>query len=133
MAKWNDLPWREDVCKAAEQWRETCFFNDGSIFDHGNIWTRENILTLKKLILDDPNFGGNKDFLEKLEPQLAKASEESILLMAEIMWFIYLYPLGKKHETMSPPGERRNYATSKAESKKKWDCQNSIVGKSQSS
>jgi len=117
MAKWNDLPWREDVYKAAEQWRDKCFFNDGSIFDHGNIWTRENILTLKKLILDDPNFGGNKDFLEKLEPQLAKASEESILLMAEIMWFIYLFPIGRQPVPDSPSQKitlSTNWKTKKA-------------------
>ena len=118
MAKWNDLPWREDVYKAAAQWRETCFFNDGSIFDHGNIWTRENFLTLKERILDKPDTRKGRKFLEKLKSQLDGAPGNSVLLMAEIMWLIYLYPLGKKHETMSPPGERRNYAIPKAESKK---------------
>ena len=87
MAKWNDLPWREDVYKAAELWRETCFFNDGSIFDNGNIWTRENILTLKERILDDSDTS-DQNFYEKLELQLYRAPRDSVLLMAEIMWFI---------------------------------------------
>jgi len=84
MAKWNDLPWREDVYKAAEQWRDKCFFNDGSIFDYGNIWTRENFLTLKERILDDPDTS-DQNFYEKLELQLYRAPRDSVLLMAEIM------------------------------------------------
>ena len=97
MAKWNDLPWREDVYKAAKQWRETCFFNDGSIFDNGNIWTTENFLTLKERILDDPDTS-DQNFYEKLELQLDRAPRDSVLLMAEIMWFIYLFPQGKRPE-----------------------------------
>lgn len=101
MAKWNDLPWREDVYKAAEQWRDKCFFNDGSIFDYGNIWTRENFLTLKERILDDPDTS-DQNFYEKLELQLYRAPRDSVLLMAEIMWFIYLFPIGRQPVPDSP-------------------------------
>lgn len=96
MARWNDLPWREDVYKAAEKWRETCFFNDGSIFDNGDIWTKGNIEPLIDRILDNPDPSGDSDFFEKLEAQLNGAPKESVLLMAEIMWFIYLFPIGRQ-------------------------------------
>jgi len=101
MARWNDLPWREDVYKAAEKWRETCFFNDGSIFDNGDIWTKGNIETLIDRILDNPDPSGDSEFFEKLEAQLNGAPKESVLLMAEIVWFIYLFPLGQNLTAIS--------------------------------
>jgi len=102
MARWNDLPWREDVYKAAEKWRETCFFNDGSIFDNGDIWTKGNIEPLIDRILDNPDPSDSSDFFEKLEAQLNGAPKESVLLMAEIMWFIYLFPIGQQPVLNSP-------------------------------
>ena len=100
MAKWNDLPWREDVYKAAEQSRETCFFNDGSIFDHGNIWTTENFLTLEKRVIRLNLNGGN--FWKRFRQPIDEAPHETYILAAEVMWLLRLFPIGVQH------GEKRH-------------------------
>jgi hypothetical protein len=102
MARWNDLEWTPEVLKAAEIWRDRCFYNDGSLFSNEKLWTLENIQELQYRILDNPDARDIKDFFEKLEIQLEGAPKDAILLVAEIMWFIYLFPLGQRDGQISP-------------------------------
>lgn len=94
MARWNDLPHREAVLNAAADWRKACFFGDGSIFTHDRIWTKENIAELSAAFADY-QFGGELSFFEKLDDQISSAASHDVVqLTAEIVWLIYLFPLG---------------------------------------
>ena len=98
MARWNDLPWREDVYKAAVRWRERCFFQELALFNDDAIWTYGNFdelweLTLSNPIYDNPLNGNGEIFIQKLRLQLVKkekASIGTIQLAAELLFFIYL-------------------------------------------
>lgn len=93
MARWNDLPHREAVLNAAFEWRKTCFFGDGSIFTHDRIWTELNIAELNSYF-SELQFGSGRSFFEKLDDQLERASPTAVQLASEIVWLIYLFPLG---------------------------------------
>ncbi|MGC6452320.1 MAG: hypothetical protein ACON31_00200 [Candidatus Puniceispirillaceae bacterium] len=55
MARWNDLPWREDVYEAAELWKTNCLLDDRSLTGDPNIWTLENLRELQSRISDNPD------------------------------------------------------------------------------
>lgn len=93
MARWNDLDHRETVLKSAAQWREMCFVEDQSLFGEDGIWNEANLEELHAHITDF-QFGGDRNFFEKLDLQLADATPAVIRLAAEILWLIYLVPLG---------------------------------------
>lgn len=94
MARWNDLPWREDVYSAAELWKSRCLLGDGSIFSERAIWTQSHLSELQRLIVGNADFGDDT-FQTKLQRQIQSAPADIIQLAAEVLWFIYLFPLGQ--------------------------------------
>ena len=116
MARWNDLPWREEVYAAADVWKERCFFDDYSLFNPDKaVWTEANFQFLDKLVVQNPlyelensrtrrNNSNESIFLKKLEHQLVGyANDEVIQLAAEICWFINLIStkgIAKKQENI---------------------------------
>lgn len=102
MARWNDLPWREDVYAAAEVWKEKCFFSDGALFNDRSVWTEENFRSLDEQVLQNPIYSPetageierNSDvrlFVHKLERQLyGMVDNDVIQLAAELFWFLSL-------------------------------------------
>ena len=101
MARWNDLPWREEVYAAADVWKERCLLNDGALFSDAKIWTASNLRTLQDLVIFNADWGADS-FRNKLFRQLNGASPATIQLAAELMWLIYLFPLGQQVENVSP-------------------------------
>ena len=94
MARWNDLPWREDVYSAAELWKSRCLLGDGSVFSERAIWTQSHLSELQRLIVGNAEFGDDT-FQTKLQRQIQRAPADIIQLAAEVLWFIYLFPLGQ--------------------------------------
>ncbi|WP_438996743.1 hypothetical protein, partial [Candidatus Puniceispirillum sp.] len=100
MARWNELSWREDVYKAAEDWRDRCFFKDAALFNDKAIWTEPNLREVQRRIIHNADYSA-KDFWDKLRLQLEGGDDDNYQLVAEIMWLIYLFPLGQKLEGVS--------------------------------
>jgi hypothetical protein len=101
MARWNDLEWKDDVYAAADIWKERCFLNDTALFNDKSIWTQDNLRTLQQLVVFNPDFGGD-NFWEKLRRQTQDANPNVIQLAAELMWLIFLFPLGKQVGDVGP-------------------------------
>ena len=104
MARWNDLPWREDVYEAAELWKTNCLLDDRSLTGDPNVWTLENLQELQSRISDNPDWSKNT-FEQKLFRQLNGASIEVGHLASEILWLIYLFPLGNKAGDVPPANQ----------------------------
>lgn len=116
MARYNDLEWTPEVLKAAEIWRDRCFYNDGSLFSDEKLWTLENIQELYNYTKDFEVDKG-KSYWQKLEEHLENAPQQVIALDAQIHCFLYLFPLGKTLPT----------AKSNITSKKKHENINKIL------
>ena len=96
MARWNELPWRDDVYAAADIWKERCFLNDTALFNDKAVWTLDNI---QALCIHLQNLQTQQmDYFDKLEIQMRGSSPAIIQLMAELMWFMRLIPIGKQLE-----------------------------------
>ena len=83
MARYNDLEWTPEVLKAAEIWRDRCFYNDGSLFSDEKLWTLENIQELYNYTKDF-EFDKGKSYWQKLEKHLENAPQQVIALDAPI-------------------------------------------------
>ncbi len=80
--------------KAAEEWKEQCLQDNGSMFFEGRqIWTPQNFEILRESYNRSPDIS-EKDFMKKLEGQLRPLHEANqddvIILMAEILWLMWL-------------------------------------------
>lgn len=76
---------------AAAHWKSKCLIDQGSIFDFGNVWTIENVEQLVTNYVNNLDYGDG-NFLEKLEKQLAPATNAAKILCAEMMWVMLLGP-----------------------------------------
>ena len=81
MARWNDLPWHEDVYAAAEIWKGRCLLQDLSLFDENNIWTLGNLLALLQRLQNLQKQEGK--YWDKLTIQIKDANPAIIQLKAE--------------------------------------------------
>ncbi|MCY4127732.1 MAG: AAA family ATPase [Gammaproteobacteria bacterium] len=88
----------EPILRAAEHWKGTGLFSDGSVFDNGSLWTLANLKELEERYVNqlDPREG---NFLAKLESQLESSNPPVKLLAAEMIWVMYLCPSNITVET----------------------------------
>ena len=93
MARWTGFPEVAAVLEAAENWKQRCFTADGSILTDKALWTLTNLEDLFHRYSSNPIEGSTRDFLDKLREQLEGATLEVKQLAAEVMWFIYLFPV----------------------------------------
>ncbi len=69
-----------------------CLLSDKSLlWPDKTYWTLENILAVKKHMVDAPEFGNNLSFEEKLEKQMADAAPDEWALICDI-YFVYFMP-----------------------------------------
>ena len=101
MARWNDLPWRDDVYAAAEIWKERCLLEDNALFSKDSTWTHGNLKKLQELIIFNAGWGASS-FWDKLSRQLINANPKTVQLAAELMWLIFLFPLGQQVGDVKP-------------------------------
>lgn len=113
MARWNDLPWREEVYAAAEVWRNRCFFGEESVFSDDALWTLENVEIVLERTRDLKKGPGN--YYEKLRADLDGAPAAATRFDAELHWFMYLFLLGKSARgysaNVTPETKRSNFRT----------------------
>ena len=101
MARWNDLPWRDEVYAAAEIWKERCLLEDNALFSKDSTWTHGNLKKLQELIIFNADWGASS-FWDKLSRQLINANPKTVQLAAELMWLIFLFPLGQQVGDVKP-------------------------------
>lgn len=87
-------PSNHPVLRAAKFWRDRCLQNDGSVFTDGSLWTSENIRSLVKHYVENPDTGEGS-FFEKLEKQLADSPGSAKQLAAEMLWVMFLFPVSQ--------------------------------------
>lgn len=78
------------ILKAAEQWKQRCLLEGGSLFGEETLWTEEYFRELKSLYSDNLDDTSARSFWEKLRDQLAPARPEAKRLFAEMAWIYYL-------------------------------------------
>lgn len=100
MARYCGIRTPGPILAIAEEWKQKCLLQGGSIFTGQSIWTPENINYLETYFVNNLDYGDG-DFLTKLESQLAPAPASAKLLCAEMMW-VMLLCLSNIH----PPSKR---------------------------
>ena len=86
------------ILDAAEQWRQRCLLDGGSVFTDEQLWTQEYFRQLHNHFVEHP-VKGTGSFEEKLRRQLEPASPEAKRLWAEMTWVYLLIVRGVKRIT----------------------------------
>ena len=77
------------ILDAAEQWKQRCLLDGGSVFTDERLWTQEYFRQLHTHFVERPDTGTDL-FEEKLRRQLEPAPPEAKRLWAEMAWLYYL-------------------------------------------
>jgi hypothetical protein len=75
----------EQTYEAVKIWVGDCLLADGSIFSSAPLWTLDNLEELHRCYVEHPDLS-KRDFMSKLEEQLAPASAQAKRLAAELFW-----------------------------------------------
>lgn len=95
----KDKPETEAIYQAAQQWKEQCLVNDGSLlWPENQVWTEENLQKIKECFIDQPD-ESKKNFEEKFKKQLEGQPKEVYQLAAECLYMYYLFPGKINYET----------------------------------
>ena len=86
------------ILEAAEQWKQRCLLDGGSLFGEERLWTREHFEELKTHFVERPD-EGSRSFEEKLRDQLDDAPPQAKRLWAEITWVYWLIDCSVKRIT----------------------------------
>ena len=86
------------ILDAAEQWRQRCLLDGGSVFTDEPLWTQEYFEQLHTHFVERPDKGAGS-FEEKLRQQLELAPPEAKRLWAEMTWLFLLIVRGVKGVT----------------------------------
>ena len=76
---------------AAQQWRQRCLLEGGSVFSDNSLWVIENFKALDQYFVNNLDVGEG-DFFEKLEAQIEPTDPAVKQLVAEMMWLMLLCP-----------------------------------------
>lgn len=111
------MPYIEEhdiIYQAFKKFEERCLLNNQSlIWPHKEIWTLDNLYTLKSMYGDEGIEGGDKTFENKLELQLANAAPELWGIVADL-FYVYVLPssaltVEKKFEYIQWSAEKANF------------------------
>ena len=83
----------ETILDAADQWKQRCLVNEGSLFTSRSLWTRSNFEGLRELYVNNLDDESSDSFADKLERQLANGPRDVKCLWAEMTWVYYLIVL----------------------------------------
>lgn len=81
----------EFILEAADQWKQRCLLEQGSVFSERKLWNLDNLAQLETYFVNQLD-AGEGDFFEKLEKQLELATPEAKQLAAEMLWVMLLCP-----------------------------------------
>jgi 5-methylcytosine-specific restriction protein B len=84
---------RENIDRLVELWKERCLLGDGSLlFDGRAVWSLSNLQDFRDRFTGSAAiYGTGENFEEKLEKQLADASDDVRLLAAELLVVHFLF------------------------------------------
>jgi len=95
MATWTGFSYTPRILESAEIWKRKCLLADGSLFTDQNLWTFENVVELKELVVGNP-LTGKSTFYEKLKVQIGSAKPQVIQLASEALWLLLLMMIESK-------------------------------------
>lgn len=81
----------EATLEAVEYWKNVALLGEKSIFSNEKIWTLENLESLERDFIGQPD-EGEGDFFQKLEQQLSNTEAGVKKLAAELLWLLFLCP-----------------------------------------
>jgi 5-methylcytosine-specific restriction protein B len=81
---------REAIYDAAKKWAEECLVEDRSVFDEQSIYTKARLDELDTHYVKNLD-ESKRDFMTKLEDQLAPTSPEAKRLAAELLWAAHFF------------------------------------------
>ena len=89
------------ILDAAEQWKQRCLLDGGSLFTDERLWTRDHFEQLRIHVVENAGAGSDR-FWERLRRLLDPAPPEAKRLWAEMTWAFYLIaseiPPEEKHD-----------------------------------
>ncbi len=94
----------ETILVAAEEWRQRCLLEEGSLFSERSLWTRTNFEELRVLFVDHLDDDSDRSFVEKLKEQLKPGSPNAKCLWAEMAW---VYLLIANRQSRKPANKRK--------------------------
>lgn len=93
MARWIGLYRNPDgIIEAANNWKVNCLINDGSVLFDKSLWSEPLLAELETKIAQHPLEESGPTFLEKLLLHNKTLTTNARLLLAEVMWLLYLFP-----------------------------------------
>ncbi|MDE2957362.1 MAG: AAA family ATPase [Bacteroidota bacterium] len=78
-----------DVLAAAKVWKEKCLVGGESLLSSNDLWTRQNLESLQRLLAEEKG-AGDGTFHEQFKGRLRSAAPEVARLFAECLWVYYL-------------------------------------------
>ena len=79
------------LIEVTKEFKEKCLLNGKSLLTNELVWTLEDCQELITDFVDNPD-AGEGDFFTKLETQLADTSAYAKVLVAEMLWLMFLCP-----------------------------------------
>ncbi len=77
------------LLEAADQWKQRCLLDGGSLFTDERLWTRDHFEQLRVHVVENAD-GGSDGFWERLRRLIDPAPPEAKRLWAEMTWAFYL-------------------------------------------
>lgn len=87
----------QPIFAAADTLKRDCMIGDGSVFSNESLWTVERVEEVRGAFWANADADGG--YLAKMEVQMAPASPAASQLMAELNWFLQLFPTGIRPKT----------------------------------
>lgn len=89
MSRYTGKDQTADILLAANEWRQRCLINGGSLFSNNNLWNSQHLAEIERDVIDSQlELEGN--FMHRLKEQLSSVSPEAKQLAAEMLWLLFL-------------------------------------------
>lgn len=86
---------RTEIDARVGEWKEQCLVHDGSLlFDDRELWTITHLQDFRARLIDNPLVGSEQSFGEKLDTQLAGATDDLRWLVCELVAVYFLFARG---------------------------------------
>lgn len=107
MSRYHPENLLEPIFQAVETWKKAAFGPQKSLFlPDTPVWKPEFVSELIECIIENPDESAEK-FWVKLDRQLSTASMQAKVLLAEILWLMFIFP----HNPMKPETKRERIKT----------------------
>ncbi len=97
MSRYHPRKDLQSIFAAADKVKRDCFLGDGSLFSGESLWTAERVDEVRAAFWANADADGG--YLAKMDVQMAAASPAARKLMAELNYFLLLFPTGIRSKT----------------------------------